>query len=172
MPLLDRVPQRVVRGERIVGKLCPSPWARAVRFAARAHLWSQARVNSASTSASGGAREARVRRVIRDSDACGLEEKFLQVWARNDARSGIEVPGIEVHGFWSPLIRTVHAFGWNVEPRNEPQKRAHEKRPECRNATSHVGVRGPRTREPRLNSKYTTDTKLLRNWSLQTQKHK
>ena len=44
-----------------------------------------------------------------------------------------------VHGFWTPLIRTVHAIdGWNVEPRNEPQrlrycatqKRAHEKRPE------------------------------------------
>ena len=30
-PLLDRVPQRVVWGERLVGKPCPSSWARAVR---------------------------------------------------------------------------------------------------------------------------------------------
>ena len=52
-------------------------------------------------------------------------------------------PGIEVHGFWTPLIRTVHAIdGWNVEPRNEPQKRAHAKRKRPETQRDELGHRG------------------------------
>ena len=70
-------------------------------------------------------------------------------------------PGIEVHGFWTPLKRTVHAIdGWNVEPRNEPQLLCH-RNGRMRNGqkVTHnvvktspnvaLGVRGPRTANPR-----------------------